>query len=252
MIKKPLPSEQGGTPSTLEPTSFRHLRIATALVLSVLVIGTIGYMLIEHLSFLVALYTTVDMMTTIGSGTYPTTDVGRIFTLLIIVLGVGAMLYTFAVGMEYLLEGHFNQAVRRRLMDKKIAELRQHYIICGFGRVGVQIAEDFVSEQRSFIVLDGDERNIDLCLRRGYLALQGDATRDDLLREAGIAHAQCVLVATDNDAHNISITLSARHLNNKLLIVARANHDETVIKLKLAGADRVLSPMLSVGTIWLI
>lgn len=242
MIRGRLPPEQIGSPYTRMPTSFRHLRIATALVLGVLVVGTIGYMWIEHLSFLDALYTTVDMMATIGSKSYPITPQGRIFTLLIVAFGVGSLLYTFAVGMEFLLEGHFNQVVRRRLMDRKIVALRQHCIICGFGRVGLRIAEDFVDARKPFIVLDDKDENIQICLERGYLALQGDATRDDLLREAGIQHAQCVLVATENDAHNISITLSARHLNSKLLIIARANHDETEVKLKLAGANRVLSP----------
>ncbi|GHO69738.1 potassium transporter TrkA [Ktedonobacter sp. SOSP1-52] len=222
--------------------SFRHLQIAIVLVLTVLIVGTVGYMEIEQLSFFDALYTTVDMMATIGSSSHPDTEAGRIFTLFVVVFGVGSLLYTFGAGMEFIIEGHFNQAVRRHLMDRKIGALRNHCIICGFGRVGSQIAEDFTEEQKVFIVVDENEQNIQTCLQCGYLALQGDATRDDILREAGIEHARTVLVATDNDAHNISITLSARHLKRELFIVARANRDETKVKLKLAGANRVLSP----------
>lgn len=128
------------------------------------------------------------------------------------------------------------------MMDKKISALRGHAIICGFGRVGLEIAKNLLPSRSPFIVIDADEANVQACIQLGYLAVLGDATYDSILREAGIERARCVLVATDNDAHNISITLSARNLNAHLFIVARANHTETEPKLKLAGADRVLSP----------
>ena len=227
--------------------SFGHLRIAVILVLSVVVLGTAGYMLIEQLSFVDALYTTIAMMATLGLVVKPLSEQGRIFTIVVTVLGVASLLYTFGVGMEFVIEGHLNQAIWRKVMENKIAALRDHYIVCGFGRVGSRIAEDFSAARKTFVVIDGNESNVQACASRGYLVLQGDATSDDLLREAGIKHAKCLLVATDNDAHNIYITLSARHLNNKLFIVARANHDETEAKLKLAGADRVLSPYSIVG-----
>lgn len=132
-------------------------------------------------------------------------------------------------------------------MENKIAALRNHIIVCGFGRVGSQVVEELAAAHVSFVVLDEKENNVRSCVEHGYLALQGDATSDDMLRQVGIEHAKCVLVATDDDAHNISITLSARHLNSRLFIVARANHDETEAKLKLAGADRVLSPYAIAG-----
>jgi voltage-gated potassium channel len=224
------------------PASLRHLRIAVILVLSVVALGTIGYMLIEQLSFLDALYTTINMMSTVGSVVHPLSMLGKIFTIAVIVLGVGSLLYTLGVGMEFMIEGHLGRVIRRRFMDSKIAALRNHYIICGFGRVGSHIAEDIAAAHASFVVIDEREDTVQSCIQRGYLALQGDATSDALLREAGILHAKCLLAATDNDAHNIYITLSARHLNSKLFIITRSNHDETEVKLKLAGADRVLSP----------
>jgi len=168
------------------PESIRHLRIAIILVLSVLVLGTIGYMLIEQFSFADALYTTVDMMATVGSMIRPLSSAGRMFSIVVIVLGVGSLLYTFGAGMEFMIEGHFSQAIRRRLMENKIAALRNHYIICGYGRVGLQIAEEFATARLPFVVIDEKESNVGNCIERGYLAQQGDATSDDVLREAGI------------------------------------------------------------------
>lgn len=222
--------------------SIRHLRIAIVLVLSVLILGTAGYMLIERLSLVDALYTAVVMMATVGNVVRPLSEPGRLFTIAVIVLGVGSLLYTFGAGMEFMIEGHFSRAIRRRLMDSKIAALRGHYIVCGFGRVGSRIAEELAEASKSFVVIDEREENVRNCITRGYLALQGDATSDAMLCEAGIGHAKYLLVATDNDAHNISITLSGRHLNSQLFIVARSNRNETEVKLKLAGANRIVSP----------
>jgi voltage-gated potassium channel len=224
------------------PASFRHLKIAVCWVLGVLILGTCGYMLIEHMSFVDALYTAVDMIATVGSAAHPLSASGRLFTIIVLVLGVGSLLYAFGVGMEFVIEGHFNREIRRRFMDRKIDALRDHYVVCGYGRVGSQIAEDFSARKVPFVIIDEKEQLVEQCIQRGYLVKQGDATSDEVLLAAGIQRARCLLAATDNDANNIYITLSARHLNKKLFIVARANHDDTGEKLKLAGADRVLSP----------
>ena len=220
----------------------RHLRIAISLVLGVLALGIVGYMLIEHFSFIDALFTTVDMMSTVGITAHPLSDYGRLFTIMIIILGVGSLFYTFGVIMEFMIEGHFSQAIGRRIMDRKISTLRNHCIICGFGRVGSRIAGELSAARKPFVVIDENEVPFQRCVQKGYLALKGDAASDEILREASIQYAQALLAATDQDANNIYISLSARNLNPNLLIVARANHDETVVKLKQAGADRVLSP----------
>jgi voltage-gated potassium channel len=229
------------------PDFLRHLRIAIILVLSVLVLGTVGYMRIENLALSDALYTTIGMMTTVGNVVRPLSEPARLFTIGVIVLGVGSMLYTFGVVMEFFIEGYFSETVKRYFMENKIAGLRNHSIVCGFGRVGSQIVEEFVAARIPFVVIDEKESNVRICSQQGYLVVQGDATSDAMLRKAGVERAKCVLVATDNDAHNISITLSARHLNGKLFIVARANHDETKAKLELAGANRMLSPYAIAG-----
>ena len=225
-----------------QKASIRHLRIAISLVLGVLALGIVGYMLIEHFSFIDALFTTVDMMSTVGITAHALSNYGRLFTIMIIILGVGSLFYTFGVIMEFIIEGHFSQAIGRRIMDRKISTLRNHCIICGFGRVGSRIAGEFAAARKAFVVIDENEETVQRCIQKGYLALQGNAASDEILREAGIQYAQALLAATDQDANNIYISLSARNLNPNVLIVARANHDETVVKLKQAGANRVLSP----------
>src|SRR6266581_3869425 len=225
-----------------QQASLRHIRIAIFLVLGVLALGIVGYMLIERFSFIDALFTTVDMMSTVGTAAHPLSDHGRLFTIAIIILGVGSLFYTFGATMEFMIEGHLGKAIGRRIMDRKIAALRNHCVICGFGRVGSRIAEELAAARKPFVVIDENEATVQHCIQRGYLALQGVAASDDVLRESGIQYAQVLLVATDQDANNIYITLSARNLNPNLHIVSRANHDETIVKLKRAGADRVLSP----------
>src|SRR5437660_4973382 len=146
------------------PGSFRHLRLAILLVLGVLALGTVGYILIEHLSFIDALYTTIGMMTTIGLLVQPLSPTGRLLTIFVIVFGVGSLLYTFGVGMEFLIEGHLNEAIRRQFMNNKIASLRNHYIVCGYGRVGSRIADDFTAEHLPFVVIDEIEANVQACI----------------------------------------------------------------------------------------
>src|SRR5919201_515762 len=183
--------------------SFRSLRLAGLLVLGVLVLGVMGYMLIERLSLLDALYTTMAMMTTEGMVAQPLSDAARVFTIVLMVLGVGSVLYTFVVFMEYVLEGHLNLAIRRRFMENRIASLRGHAVICGFGRVGSQIAEDLAASRIPFVVIDEKESSVQQSIGKGFLTVEGDATGDHVLMKAGIPHARCLLVATDDDSHNI-------------------------------------------------
>lgn len=225
-----------------QQASLRHLTFALLTVLTVLIMSIVGYILIEHISFIDALYTTVNMMSTEGNAAPPLTSQGRLFSIVVIVLGVGSLFYTFGASMEYMIEGHLSRDIGRRIMDRKIAALRTHSIICGFGRVGSRIASELAAANEQFVVIDENEDSAQRSIDMGYLTLQGNAASDDVLREAGILHAKTLLVATENDANNIFITLSARNLKRDLFIVARANHDETETKLKLAGASRVLSP----------
>ena len=220
----------------------RRLLLALAAVILVMVSGTIAFMLIDHDPLLDALYLTIGLMSTAGSDRHPVTTAGRIAAILIIISGIGALFYTLGSMTEYLIEGHFGRALARRRMDQKIEHLREHAIICGFGRVGRRIAQEFVDARQPFVVVDLLQNNIELLQTTSYLYLHGDATADATLLEAGIQKARTLLAATDVDTENIAITLSARALAPRLWIVARANRDESEAKLMRAGADRVLSP----------
>lgn len=219
-----------------------HLRLGLVAVVAAALLGTIGFMLAEHLSALDALYHTVGLLTTSGGFEQTTTAGGKVLTIVVIVVGIGALFYTLGATAEFVIEGHFERAIARRRMDRKIDRLAGHAIICGYGRVGRRIAQEFVEARQSFVVLDKLEANAAVLAASNSLYLLGDATADETLLEAGVRRAQSLLAATDDDTENIAITLSARALAPSLWIVARANRTESEAKLIRAGADRVLSP----------
>jgi voltage-gated potassium channel len=227
--------------------SFRSLAVALLVVLGVVLLGTIGYIRLANLAPLDALYLTIAYMTTVGDSYFPLPAEARTFSIVIMVLGIGSVLYTFGIVAEYILEGHLGLAIRRQRMQREIATLKNHFVICGFGRVGLHITEELAEARQQFVIVDELDSSIERCKRAGFLYVRGDATSDIVLMEAGIDRARCLLVATDDDSHNISITLSARHISKSLQIIGRANHDETEAKLLIAGADRVLSPYTIAG-----
>jgi voltage-gated potassium channel len=220
----------------------RHLWLGLVAVAIVLVGGTIGYMITEGLGPLDAIYTTIGLMSTEGGYVRPPSPVGRDLAVVIIILGIGSLFYSVGALAEYLIEGHFGHALARHSMDRKIERQHGHAIICGYGRVGRRIAQEFADAHQPFVVVDLQEANAGALESAGHLFVRGDATADATLLEAGVRRAASLLAATDADAENIAITLSARALAPGLWIVGRANHDETESKLFRAGADRVLSP----------
>ena len=225
-----------------ERSFFGHLRLGLAAVVAAVLVGSLGFMLTEHLSVLDALYHTVGLMTTSGGFEETATAGGKLLTIVVIVAGIGALFYTLGSVAEFVIEGHFERAIARRRMDRKIDKLAEHAIICGYGRVGRRIAQEFAEAEQPFVVIDKLEANAAALAVSNYLYLQGDATVDETLLEAGVRRAQSLLAATDDDTENIAITLSARALASGLWIVARANRTESEAKLLRAGADRVLSP----------
>ncbi len=208
----------------------------------VLIGGTISYIFVEHLNLLDALYTTIGLMSTAGGIVRPLSPGGRDLAIIIIILGVGSLSYTLGALAEYLIGGQFGRTLARSRMDRKIDHLQGHAIICGFGRVGRRIAQEFAEAHQPFVVVDPLEPNEGRLQAAGFLYIMGDAAEDDILLQAGVQRARMLLAATDADAENIAITLSARALAPELWIVARANHDETESKLYRAGANRVISP----------
>jgi voltage-gated potassium channel len=213
-----------------------------AAIVAVVVVGTVGYILIEGWSFLHSLYMTVTTIFTVGYGDEGLSSGGKVFTIVLIVCGVGTILYGLGSMVEFVVKGQLSGVFRRRVVKRQVDRLEGHYIICGFGRVGEAVARHFATHGASFAIIDNDPASLARAEADGFLVVQGDATVDEVLEAAGIKKAKGLVAAVGSDADNIFVTLSARVLNPWLFIVARASSDDTVSKLERAGADRVVSP----------
>ena len=212
-------------------------------LVTIIVIGIIGYMLIEGWSFLDAFYMTIITVTTVGyKEVHELSDGGRLFSIFMMVGGVGGALYTLTAMMAYVIEGELGTTLGRRQMKNRIAKLKDHFILCGYGRVGQEIANVFTEEQVPFVVIDNDPGSATKAEDDDIPYMLADATSDDVLREAGIERARGLVVALASDADTTYITLSARQLRPDLFIEARASGGEAEAKLKKAGADRIISP----------
>jgi voltage-gated potassium channel len=209
-----------------------------ALVL-VIVAGTVGYVLLGFAP-LDAVYQTVTTISTVGfREVRPLDGWGQVFTMGLILAGVGAAFYAFGVVMETVIEGRLNELLGRRRMERSIASVRDHVIVCGWGRVGRAIASEVVEAGRPLVVVEQDEdRLVDIA----HPAVIGDATEDAILRRAGIERAAALVAAVDSDADNSFIALSTRAMRPDLFIVARSRGIDAEDKLRRAGADRVVNP----------
>lgn len=227
----------------------RRIGNVLALFVFIMGMGTLGYRFIEGWTWLEAFYMTTITVTTVGFGElYELSTTGQVFTIGLVVLGVGAFTYTFSTFADYLIAGQLQGFLAKRRMKKQAAKLNDHYIICGFGRVGAEVAQEFQREGQPMVVIDPDEKAIESAIHlNSCLAVQGDAGDDDTLIEAGVERAKGLIAAADNDATNVMITLSAHAINPKLFIIARANMDGSRSKLLRAGANRVLSPSIISG-----
>ncbi|MFC2134284.1 potassium channel family protein [Bacteroidota bacterium] len=204
------------------------------------VIGTIGYSLIEDMPIVDAMYMTVITISTTGYGEVkPLSESGRIFTIFLIITGVFAIAYSGGKAAQFLIE---TQVFRRRRMSKKISELKNHYIVCGYGRMGVQICEGLLENNSPFIVIENNPDKIEKLEEKGFLYVAGDATNDETLLNAGIKKAKGVVAVIKTDADNVFTTLSAKEHNPKVYIVVRAIDEGTESKLIKAGANRVVKP----------
>ncbi|MGD9793877.1 MAG: TrkA family potassium uptake protein [Acidimicrobiia bacterium] len=216
-----------------------RLRAALIALGAVLVIGTIGYVLLGF-SALDAMYQTVTTVATVGfREVQPLDGTGKVFTMVLILLGVGSALYAFTVMLEVVVEGHLGTLVGRRRMDRQIASMQGHVIVCGWGRVGKAIARDLAASGRDFVVIDESAERVSGI---DHPVVVGDATNDDVLRSAGIERASALVAAIATDAANLFVTLSGRALAPQLFIVARARDEASIDKLRRAGADRVVNP----------
>jgi voltage-gated potassium channel len=224
-------------------TDWRRLRLAVAMLAGVFVVGTVGYVILGF-SLLDAAYQTVTTVATVGfREVRPLDDAGKVFTIVLILVGVGTALYTFSVVLETLFEGHLRELFGRRRMERQIDAMHAHVIVCGWGRVGRAIGEELQAANADLVIVDRDPTRVAETVSP---AVVGDATEDRVLERAGLERARALIAALDSDAGNLFVTLSARSLRPDLFIVARARVEETEEKLRRAGADRVVNPQ-SIG-----
>lgn len=211
--------------------------------------GIAGYMLIDSYPFFDALYMATITVATVGyTEVRPLSRAGRIFNIFLILFGASAMLFAVGVMTQTVVELEFNKYFSRRRVKRMIDSLKDHYIICGFGRVGRNAAIELRRAGAPFIVLERDEDKVDTAMREGLLAAIGDATLDNSLRDVGIARARGLIASLGTDADNLFLVLSAKTLNPALQISARVIEEESEHKLRRAGADTVLAPYTITGT----
>jgi voltage-gated potassium channel len=217
---------------------------AVFMLVIILCIGTSGYMLIENGSFIDSLYMSVITITTVGYGEIiPLSPPGRVFTICLILVGVGFVLYLVGEVAESMVEGGLRKIMGRNNMEKRVGALKDHYIVCGFGRIGKVICKNFKENNLPFVVVESDPEEVRKIDELGYLALPGNASSDEMLLKAGIKEAKGLIAVVSSDAENVYIILSAKGLNPGLFIMARSSGAEgSETKLLRAGADKVISP----------
>lgn len=220
----------------------RQFIYSLLLILTVIFAGTTGYVLIEGWAVLDALYMTIITITTVGyREVHALSGKGMVFTIFLIVFGVGTILYTLNNAAKVVIEGELRHVFGRRKLEKKIKGLKDHYIICGYGRMGKVICRELREKGAKFVIVE-KELSVPDIFDGDMLFIQGDATSDDVLKETGIEKAKGLISVLSTDAENLYVVLSARVLNPKLNIVARAGEEGSEQKLLRAGADRVVSP----------
>ncbi|MDY6827591.1 MAG: potassium channel protein [Bacillota bacterium] len=214
------------------------------LLLFVLIFGgTSGYMVVEGMAFLDALYMTVITISTVGfREVRELSDSGRLFTIFLISAGLFIAGFAVTVVTSFVIEGEFRFILRRRMMEKNVSKLKDHYIICGSGETGHYIVDQFKKRKVPFVVLEADPAKVEQIVEQGSLAILGDATIEEDLLKAGIKRATGVLCCLANDADNVFTVLTARELNPDLFIVSRAIDDKADLKLLKAGANKTVSP----------
>jgi len=219
-----------------------------AMIGGVLATGTVGLALTEDRDAWYAFQWALDTVATVGTFPRPNSTFGQIIRVMLIVLGVGTLFYALVTVTEFFVAGHLGELLKARRTQKMIDSLTDHYIICGFGRVGRQVARDLHAAQARYVVIDDNPGNRELARGVGVRFIEGDAADDEVLRRAGIERARGIVACADSDAANIFITLTARELRADIAIVARASVEDSEKKLKRAGADRVISPYKASGS----
>ncbi len=226
----------------------RRIGLLAAVVAILLALATAALSVSESVDVWYAFRWALDTAATVGGFPQPRTTFGQVVQVGLIVIGVGTLFYVLALVTELFAAGHLGEVLTARRRQKMIDDLSNHFIICGFGRVGRQVARDLHAADATYVVVDTNTESRDLAEQHEMHFLEGDATDDAVLRQAGIERARSLIACADSDAQNVFITLTARELREDIVIVARAAVEDTESKLKRAGADRVISPYKTSGT----
>lgn len=223
----------------------RRVIILLLIPLALVLIGMVGYWLIEpSYTLFDALYMTVITLTTVGYGElpHPLSAAGRVFTMFLLLGGVFSLFYTMTELIRVVISGEVQQLLGRQLMERNLAAVRDHVIVCGYGRMGRYVCRDFSRQELPFVLIDRNPELQSGFKLPGGIALVGDGTSDDVLKQAGVDRAKALVAVLPSDADNLYVVMSARLLNARLLIVSRAETEEAEKKLLRAGADRVVAP----------
>lgn len=226
----------------------RRMGLLGLVILGLVAFGTVGFVLTEHESAWNAFNRSIDVIATTGSIPAPTNSAGQIVKVVLTLLGVGTLFYALVTVAEFFVAGHVGKLLADRRNARMLAGMTDHHIVCGFGRVGRQVARDLRAAGARYVVIDKNPANVESAQSQvGVRAILGEPSDDDSLHQAGIARAKAIIACVDSDAENIFITLTARELRSDIVIVARAAVDGSEAKLRRAGANRVISPYKASG-----
>lgn len=218
-------------------------RLSVVLLATIIGLGTTGFVVIEGWDVFDAFYMTITTVTTVGYGEiHPLSRAGRMFNSAVVILGVATVLYTFSFLMARLVEGDLQARWARRRRERMLDDLHHHFIVCGFGRIGQIVAREFSRQSVPFVIIERDVERMQEAIAAGYLAVEADASSEDVLKRVGISRARGLIAAVSTDAENVFAILTARLLRPDLFIIGRAETADAKAKLVRAGADRVLSP----------
>ena len=227
---------------------YSRMKLGVALVAGILLLGTAGFHWIEGWPWFDGLYMTLTTLTTIGyQEIHPLSSVGRMFNVMLIIIGVSSLFFLIGVLTQAMIEFELGSFFGRRRLERQISKLEGHYIVCGAGRVGRSAAREFQARPVQFVIIEKDEAKVRWAAEEDMLVLIGDATREETLRAARIDRAKGLIAAVATDAENLYIVLTARGLHPTLRIVARASEEEAADKLRKAGATEVVSPYQVIG-----
>lgn len=220
----------------------RNLLLGSALLALLVAVGTAWLTLVEHFSLLDAVYQVVITASTVGfEEVQPLDTSGRIFTMFFILFGIGIMFYVASAIVDELVLGRIAETLGGRRLSRRVQHMQNHYVICGYGRVGQAVADELLASGAELIVIDNDEGHVASARGLGMVGMQGDATEEAMLIQANCEHARCLIAATESDAANTFIALTARALREDIFIVAGARSESAEARLRAAGADRVFS-----------